>query len=231
MSSAFLCVIVVLSVLASVQAFVTPRVQDRRTLQKPLQENFFIELETLNDPSKVTPGALLGEAKYKDFVGSFDKDALLLNEKPFATSGPAYDLIDRVRSLKLLSLTADSGLLEALEDKGITLSQIEKILPIVDDLGLLPLVAQNKNLLLSLAPLIIESSPSVIPLAASVLRTPASTFTGLGALAASLGAYEASVGGNGLMGVPLTLLGAPLLVLGTCCGSGELYRAISLCYK
>ena len=214
---------IVFAVLASsVSGFVAPSSQARKTLQKPLQESFGLQIATLNDPTKVTPPLLFGETSVKGFVGSYDKNALLLSEKSFAVtddpknqnSGP-YDIIERVRSLQLLSLTADSGLLEALEDKGITLSQIEKILPIVDDLGLLPLVAKNKGLLLSLAPLIIESAPSAIPLIVSVLRTPAVTFQAAGVALAGFGAYETVLDDNLIVGVPTILLGAPLVVLGT----------------
>jgi hypothetical protein len=44
--------------------------------------------------------------------------------------------------------------LEALEAKGLTLSEVEKLLPLADELNLLPLAVANKDLLLSLAPLV-----------------------------------------------------------------------------
>lgn len=189
----------------------------RRATLQPLQENFGLEISTLNDPGKITPRELLGEDTYRDFVG----DGALINKKtPFATSlgsGP-YDVIDRVRDLKLLTVTAESGLLEALEDKGVTLAQVEKLLPLVDSLGLLGLVRGNKDLIAGAAPLLIEPAPSLIPVLVSLLKTPPSTFQVAGLAVAGGGLFEVTQG-NALLGAPLVLLGAPLLALGSVLGS------------
>lgn len=209
--------LVVLCILASVSAFKSaPR---SRAALKPLQENFFVEMPTLNDPSKVTPELLLGEANYRKFVGEFDDNALINKLGPFAIGGEGgdYDAAQRINDLRLLTLTADSGLLEALEERGITLSQIEKLLPLVDNLGLLPLLASNKNALVGLAPLLIEPAPSLLPIIVSVLKTPPATFQAVGLGLVGVGGFEV-VEGQPLLGV-LALLGLPLLVLGSVLGS------------
>ena len=115
-------------------------------------------------------------------------------------------------------MTVDSGLLQALEAKGVTLSQLEKLLPVVDNLGLLPLVAKNKELLLGLAPLIIEPAPLLLPLVVSILKTPASNFLFPGYALLAGSAYEL-INQNVLLAVPLILLGLPLSALGTILGS------------
>lgn len=115
--------------------------------------------------------------------------------------------------MKLLSLTADSGLLQALEAKGVTLSQLERLLPILDNIGALPLLARNKNLLLSLAPLLIEPAPLLLPLVVSLLKTPASSFTTSGAAFLTIGTYEL-IDQNTLLAVALLLVGIPLYGVG-----------------
>ena len=115
-------------------------------------------------------------------------------------------------------MTADSGLLQALEAKGVTLSQLEKLLPVVDNLGLLPLVSQKKDLLLSLAPLLIEPAPLLLPLVASILTTPSTNFLVPGYALLAGSAYELFEQ-NVLLAVPLILLGFPLAAIGTVLGS------------
>jgi hypothetical protein len=123
----------------SVSAFI-PAPTATKLRAAPLHENFFLGVG--EDPLENTPSLLLGEANYRNFVAEYDPNALL-------NGGKQYNIVERIRELKLLKLTADSGLLEALEKKGLTLSTLEKLLPIIDDFGLLPLVSKNKELLLS----------------------------------------------------------------------------------
>lgn len=138
-------------------------------------ENFGLDFG--EDPTENTPPAILGEARYKKFVGSYKENALLLGGSPNAPNVPDYDVIDRVSETKLLSLTAESGLLSALEEKGLTLSDLEKLLPLIDELNLLPFAVENKRLILNtIAPLVIEQSSVAIPLAVSVLKTNPSVF-------------------------------------------------------
>jgi len=197
--------IVVAVVVSCANGFVAHRINNVRAPRvKPIAENFFLDIA--EDPAINTPKEIFGEAAYKEFIATYDPNALLLGGAP-------YDIIGRVRALKLLTATADSGLLEALEAKGLTLSQVEKILPVIDELGVLPLVVANKGLLLALAPLLIEPAPALLPLVVNVVKTPPSTFTTAGAALLALGGYEAL--DNLFLGAPLALLGAPLLVLGS----------------
>lgn len=185
----------------------------RRSLA-PLHENFFIELPTLNDPSKITPKLLNGEETYKNFVGSYDKEALLLG-------GPrgSYNVISRVRELKLLSATVNSGLLEALEGKGVTLTQLERLLPILDNAGVLPLLVKNKEFVVGLLPLLVEPAPALLPVLAGIIKTPASTYTATAAALVALGGYEGIADGNIILAAVFTLLSAPLGVLGLVLGA------------
>ena len=215
-------VLCILSIVALVTHAYAPKVSGltgaRRATLQPLQENFGLDISTLNDPGKITPRELLGEDTYRYFVG---EGALINKKTPFATSlgssGP-YDVIDRVRDLKLLTVTAESGLLEALEAKGVTLSQVEKLLPLVDSLGLLGLVRGNKELIAGAAPLLVEPAPAPIPVLVSLLKTPPATFQAAGLAVAGGGLFEVTQG-NALLGAPLVLLGAPLVALGSVLGS------------
>jgi len=48
-----------------------------------------------------------------------------------------YPVLSRVAEMNLLSKIAEAGILSTLSAKGLTLSQIERLLPVIDDLGLL----------------------------------------------------------------------------------------------
>ena len=61
----------------------------------------------------------------------------------------AYPVLDRVREKKLLTKTAESGLLSALADSGLTLKQVEALLPALEDAGLLSFAANNADFLLN----------------------------------------------------------------------------------
>lgn len=194
-------------VVASVTAF-APTPVAAKLRAAPLNENFGLSIG--EDPLVNTPRSLLGEANYRDFVAEYDPNALL-------NGGKKYNIIERIRELKLLKLTAESGLLEALEKKGLTLSSVEKLLPIIDDFGLLPFVSQNTDLLVSVAPLLIEPAPALLPLLTSILKTPPSTFLYTGLAFIGGGGYE--IFDNGLLvGAPFILLGLPLTVLGAVLG-------------
>jgi hypothetical protein len=60
-----------------------------------------------------------------------------------------YPIVDRVREKKLLTRTAESGLLSALQEQGITLSQAEKLLPLLEQTGALSFLAKNGEFLLN----------------------------------------------------------------------------------
>ncbi len=108
-------------------------------------------------------------------------------------------------------------MLEVLEAKGLTLSQVEKLLPLADQLNLLPLAVSNKELILSLAPLIIEPAPALIPVVVSLLKNPA-LVTLPGAVLGAAGAYEL-VEGHPIIGALALLPALPLLAVGSILGS------------
>lgn len=175
-----------------------------------VNENF--GLDFAEDPYANTLPAILGEVNLKDgFVKSYKPDALLLSNDE--------DLVLKIRKNQLLKQTVDSGLLEALEAQGLTLSQVEKLLPVVDDLGLLPLAVKNKELILSIAPLIVDTAFLGLPLAASVVGTPASTYSTIAFGCFGLAAYEGVAQGNIFLAVLLGVLGTPAAVLGSALGA------------
>lgn len=188
---------------SAVSAFKTVPIKARAPRVGPVHENFFLDIA--EDPAVNTPKEIFGEVAYKNFADETVPNNLMTGN---------YDAITRIRQLKLLTLTVESGLLEALEEKGLTLSQVEKLLPVADDLGLLPLLVENKDLALSVAPLLIEPAPALLPLLVKIIKTPSTTFSAAGAALVGLGGFE-TFNDAGLIGVPLALLGAPLLVLGS----------------
>ncbi len=213
----FMMLFLTLTLFVSVKLTVSFRSVDVHHAQqrlKPLHENFYTGIG--EDPAKNAPPELLTERKYQDFVRSYKPDAMILNPEP------KYDVLNRIRELRLLSLTADSGLLEVLGVKGLSLSQVEGLLAAADTVGLLPLVVKNQKLLLSVAPLVIEPAPALLPLVVTALRTNPQTFLQAGAasFAASLGLYEVNHD-LAAVSVAVTLLfSVPLAGLGTALGKG-----------
>lgn len=199
--------IIALFFVANVEAFTSSRSGNRAAFRiKPVHENFFLDFA--EDPAINTPGEIFGEVAYKTFVSKNNPRGLIAD----------YDIIDRVRELKLLSVTADSGLLEALEAKGLTLSQVEKLLPIADDLGLLPLAVNNQGLLLTLAPLLIEPAPLLLPAVVAALKAPSGVFSAAGFGLIGLGGYEV-ISDNIFLALPAILLGLPLTAVGSVLGA------------
>lgn len=200
--------------LYSASSYVSPSVGSKRVPRvKPVYENFGLTIA--EDPAENTPKEIFGEAAYKSFVQSYNPEGLIVG-------GPKYNIIERLRQLKLLTVTAESGLLEALEEKGVTLSALEKLLPLADDLNLLPLLVSNRDLALNtLAPLAIEPASALLPLVVSILKTPPTTFLAAGLVLAGAGAYEVLDGVT--LAAPLVLLGLPLIALG-----GVLSGSVSL---
>ena len=101
-----------------------------------------------------------------------------------------YNIISRVRELGLLEQTAELGLLSKLEKQGLTLEKAEELLPVLEDLGLLSLVANNQQLLINgVAPLAVEGAPLLLPVVAGALDIGAPAFFLGAAGAAGLDAY------------------------------------------
>lgn len=180
-----------------------------RSANTRVNENFGFNFA--EDPYKNTPDTILGEVNLKDgFVKSYKPDALLLSNDD--------DLLLKIRKNQILKTTVESGLLDALEAQGLTLSQVEKLLPVIDELGLLPLAVKNKDLILSLAPFIVDTAFLGLPLAANVVGTAPSTYSTIGAVCFALAGYEGIAQGNTFLAVLLALLGTPAAILGSVLG-------------
>jgi len=167
-----------------------------------------------------TPQLILGEANYKKWVNSVDPNNMLNRQ---------YPVLSRVRELGLLEKTAELGVLSKLEKQGLTLQKAEELLPLLEELGLLSLVANNQQLLINgVAPLAIEGAPLLLPLVAGALDIgPAAFYLGA-AGAAGLDAYLFASGAEvpflglsagavaGLLLIPLSVV---LAVVGGAIGS------------
>lgn len=76
-----------------------------------------------------------------------------------------------------MGATAEAGILSKLESNGLDLATIEELLPVIEDLGLLSVVAKNQQLLLNgVAPIVIEGAPFLLPLVAGALQAGPSAF-------------------------------------------------------
>lgn len=179
-------------------------------------ENF--NLPVGEDQAENVPTSMLGEANYRKFVASYKPDGMIVG-------GARYPLFRRVSELKLLSLTAETGLLTRLEELGLKLSDLEKLLPLAEELQLLQLAEKNQDLILqTLAPIAIEQAPALLPILTAVLRTPPTTFYAVAAAALAAEAGIVLVSGNPLIdvlaGIPLVGVAAVSAVAGTILSSG-----------
>jgi len=185
-------------------------VQPSRTAAIPatstqLYENFGFGFA--EDQVENTPVEILGEANYKNYMNEVDPKNFLNRQ---------YNVVSRVRELGLLEKTAELGVLSALEKNGLTLEKAEELLPLLEELGLLSVVANNQQLLINgVAPLAIEGAPILLPLVAGALNTGPAAFylaaAGFAGLDAYLFASGAEIPFVGLSaGVFLGLLLVPL---------------------
>jgi hypothetical protein len=87
--------------------------------------------------------------------------------------------------LDLLQATIDAGVLSKLEKNGLDLATVEKLLPLLEQYGLLSLVANNQQLLVNgIAPLLVEGAPVLLPVIAGALEVgPPAFFLGAAAFA------------------------------------------------
>lgn len=127
-----------------------------------------------------------------------------------------YNIVRRVREMGLLKTTADAGILSKLEDNGLDLVTLEKLLPVVEETGALSLVGNNQQILLNgVAPLLVEPANLLLPVVAGALEKGPSAFYAAAAVAFGLDAYLFASGAEipfvGLSaGVFLGLLLVPL---------------------
>ena len=134
-----------------------------------------------------------------------------------------------MRELGLLEKTAELGILSKLERQGLTLQKAEQLLPLLEDLGLLGLVANNQQLLINgVAPLAVEGAPLLLPLVAGALGVGAPAFYLAAAGAAGLDAFLFASGAEipflglsagAVAGVLLVPLSAVLVVVGGALGN------------
>ncbi len=113
----------------------------------------------------------------------------------------------------------------SLQNPGLKLSDLEKLLPLAEELELLSLAEKNKDLILqTLAPIAIEQAPALLPVLTAVLKTPPATFYAVAAAALAAEAGIVVVSGSPLIdvlaGIPLVGVAAVSAVAGSILSSG-----------
>ena len=79
------------SLLSSATAFrLAPPTRLPSRPKTSLNENFGLQLPNLNDTDEITPDLLLGEAKYKQWVGEIEDNSFLNRQ---------YNVLERVREV------------------------------------------------------------------------------------------------------------------------------------
>lgn len=176
------------------------------------RENF--GLDFAEDQAKNTPKEILGERRLKtEFIKSYKPTATVLEGKP-------YPLLQEVQQKKLLSKTSEAGLLGALDDLGLSLSDIEKLLPYIEKSGLLSLAAKNLPLaVILIGYTLVEPAPFLIPLLGVALKVPPPIYAAAALSTASAEAVIvlAKLDDYSLLGlvlVPVALVSAVLAVSG-----------------
>jgi len=151
---------------------------DNKHTPTRLYENFDIQMPNLGTAEENTPIALLGEKNVAKFINTVDDNSFKNRQ---------YNILERTRELDLLTKTADSGLLSALEKQGVDLETLEDLLPLINKLGVLEVVGNNQQLLLNaVAPLVVEGAPFLLPILAGAVNTGPAAFYGAAAVALGL---------------------------------------------
>eukprot|EP00904_Undaria_pinnatifida_P006229 jgi/Undpi1/2736/HiC_scaffold_14.g06114.m1 len=135
------------------------------------------------------------------------------------------DLLKQTEQLKLLSTASKLGLLSKLEAAGLTLKDVEKLLPLVDENDLIGLAKGFGPDLLKVAPVALKAAPAALPLLATALTVPGEAlFVGAAASFAAGAGLVYLLPDESLTGVALeTFLAVPLLfVLPAVLGGGGL---------
>lgn len=185
---------------ATTAALVAPSTSVR--VSAPLRESFGFDF--VEDQAANTPFEILGERRLKtEWVRSYKPTATVIEGKP-------YPLFQELQDKKILSATAESGLLGALDDLGLTLSDVEKLLPIVDKSGALGLAKNNLPLaIVATGYLLIEPAPILIPVLGAALSVSTGVWTAIAAATTAAEVGLVATGDDSL----LPLLLAPLLLL------------------
>jgi hypothetical protein len=116
--------------------------------------------------------------------------------------------------LDLVGATADNGILSKLEKNGLDLATIERLLPVIEEAGLLGVVANNQQLLVNgVAPLVVEGAPFLLPVVAGALEAGPSAFYLASFLALATEGYLVASGAElPLVGISAAPVAGRLLV-------------------
>ena len=177
--------------------------QRQRTV---VQESFGFDFA--EDQAENTDLTILGERRLKEeFIRSYKPTATVLEGKP-------YPVFQEVQEKKLLSGTVNSGLLRALDDLGLGLGDVEKLLPVIDKAGVLGLVRKNLPLaIIATGYILIEPAPFLLPVLGALLgRARRGIWTAVAAVTTAAEIYLTAFASFDDSGVVALLL-APLLLI------------------
>ena len=176
--------------------------QRQRTV---VQESFGFDFA--EDQAENTDLTILGERRLKEeFIRSYKPTATVLEGKP-------YPVFQEVQEKKLLSGTVNSGLLRALDDLGLGLGDVEKLLPVIDKAGVLGLVRKNLPLaIIATGYILIEPAPFLLPVLGALLAVPSGIWTAVAAVTTAAEIYLTAFASFDDSGVVALLL-APLLLI------------------
>ena len=170
-----------------------------------VQESFGFDFA--EDQAENTADGILGERRLKEeFIRSYKPTATVLEGKP-------YPVFQEVQEKRILSATVNSGLLQSLDNLGLGLGDVEKLLPFLDKFGLIGLVRKNLPLaIIATGYLLIEPAPFLLPVLGLLLSIPTAAWTAVAAVTTGAEIYLnafASFEDAGLV----SLLLAPLLLI------------------
>ena len=170
-----------------------------------VQESFGFDFA--EDQAENTADGILGERRLKEeFIRSYKPTATVLEGKP-------YPVFQEVQEKRILSATVNSGLLQSLDNLGLGLGDVEKLLPFLDKFGLIGLVRKNLPLaIIATGYLLIEPAPFLLPVLGALLAIPTGIWTAVAAVTTGAEVYLnafASFEDAGLV----SLLLAPLLLI------------------
>ncbi len=170
-----------------------------------VQESFGFDFA--EDQAENTDLTILGERRLKEeFIRSYKPTATVLEGKP-------YPVFQEVQEKKLLSGTVNSGLLRALDDLGLGLGDVEKLLPVIDKAGVLGLVRKNLPLaIIATGYILIEPAPFLLPVLGALLAVPSGIWTAVAAITTTAEIYLTAFASFDDSGVVALLL-APLLLI------------------
>merc|ERR1719359_1010998 len=188
---------------SSVAGLIAPVPQARSKVI--VNENFGFDFA--EDQAANTDFVMLGERRLKtEFIKSYKPTATVLEGKP-------YPVFQEVQEKKLLSATVNSGLLRALDDLGLGLGDVEKLLPLVDKAGVLGLVRKNLPLaIIATGYILIEPAPFLLPVLGALLAVPSGIWTAVAAITTAAEIYLTAFASFDDSGVVALLL-APLLLI------------------